>query len=228
MMLRYLLPAVLLLCSQSAWSDEADHYNRAVFESVASRQVNNDLLVARMSVEINDKQPARIAQQITATLNEATRLAGSFSTVKVATGYQRTEAVYDKNNLFTGYRGHAEFRLESRDFEASSKLIALLQDKMQLAAIDFSVSPETQKQIESVLLAEAMDEFKKRADAVRRMMNGQSYKYVMLNINPGGRNFAQDGMLARNFEAKAIPMQKLSGGQSEIRVQVAGTIEIVP
>lgn len=231
MMLRSLLSAALLLFSQFAWCDEADHYNRVAFQSEALREVTNDLLTARMSVEINDKQPASVAQKITAALNEALKKADAFSSVKVSTGYQNTEAIYGKKKQFIGYRGHAELRLESRDFEAASKLIALLQDKMQLAEINFSVAPDTQKQVESALIAEAIDAFKKRAEAVRNMLNGASYKLVHLNINNSGRNHAQEGYLQdsliANFRSRA-PVQKLSGGQSEISVQVVGTIEIAP
>ena len=118
MLLRALLPAALLLFCQFAWGDAADHYNRVVFQNEASREVNNDLLVARMSIEINDKQPARIAQKINTTLNAALKTASEFTSVKASTGDQNTEAIYGKKNMFIGYRGHAEIRLESRDFEA--------------------------------------------------------------------------------------------------------------
>lgn len=231
MLLRSLFPAALLLFSQLVWCDEGDHYNRVVFQSEASRKVNNDLLTARMSVEINDKQAGRIAQKLNATLNEALKTAGPFSTVKIFTGDQNTVAIYGKNNHFIGYRGHAELRLESRDFDAAAKLIAQLQEKMQLAEIGFSIAPETQKQVENALIAEAIDAFRKRAEAVRGMLNGGAYKLVRLNITQGGSDHAlSNNYRARMLADQAVPVsvQKLSGGQSEISVQVAGTIEILP
>ena len=228
-MLRSLLPAALLLFTPFAWCDEADHYNRVAFQSAASREVNNDLLTARMSVEINDKLPGRIAQQINATLNDALKKAAAFSAVKVSTGNQNTEAIYDKNKKFIGYRGHAELNLESRDFESAGKLIASLQEKMQLAGIDFRVATVTQKQIETDLIEEAIDAFKKRAETVRVLLNGNSYKLVRLDINHSGHNQSRENFRSRMlFDANNAPLQNFSGGQSEISGQVSGTIEIIP
>lgn len=228
MLLRTLLLTALLLFCQLAWSDAADHYNRITFQSEASREVGNDLLVARMSIEINDKQPARIAQQINATLNTALKKAAKFDTVKSSTGDQNTEAVYGKKNKLIGYRGRAEIRLESRDFDASSELISQLQASMQLAGIDFSIAPETRKQVESSLIAEAVDAYKKRAEAMRGLFNGSAYKLVHLDINHSNNNLQDEyknvGMLAFNRVSKPT----LVGGKSEVRVQVTSTIEISP
>jgi predicted secreted protein len=228
MFLRTLLFVVLLLSCQLAWSDAADHYNRITFQSDAAREVSNDLLIARMSVEINDKRPALIAQKINATLNTALKKAAAFGTVKTSTGDQNTEAVYGKKNQLIGYRGHAELRLESRDFDASSELISQLQATMQLAGIDFSIAPETRKQVEGALIAEAIDAYKKRAEAMRGFLNGSAYKLVRLDINHSSNNFQDEygntRLLFRNRESKPT----LAGGKSEVHVQITSTIEITP
>lgn len=240
MKLRYLfLSAVVMLApmspfSQVAWCDEGDHYNRVTYISDATRKVDNDLLTAQVSVEINDKDPARIAQQITATLKEALKTADAFKAVKVSTGYQNTEPVYGKNEKLIGYRGHAELRLESRDFEAASKLIARLQNKMQLTGVSFSIAPETRKQVETGLTAEAIAAFRKQADAVRATLDGKSWKLVRLNINQQADGYDTlrvsrgDGLAKMKFYANNVSNQPLSGGQGEIAVYVTGTIEIAP
>lgn len=229
MLLRTLLSASLMLFCQLAWSDAADHYNRITFQSEASREVSNDLLVARMSIEINDKQPTRIAQQINATINAALMKAAKFSTVKSSTGDQNTEAVYGKNKQLIGYRGHAEIRLESRDFDASSELISQLQANMQLAGIDFSIAPETYKQVENSLLAEAIDSYKKRAESMRGLLNGSAYKLVSLDINHSSDNGMQDrfgDVVMLGINGSRIAKPTIAGGKSVIRVQVTSTIEI--
>jgi predicted secreted protein len=230
MKLGYLPFAVLFLFAPLASGDEADHYNRISFSSEASRKVDNDLLIVRMSVEFNGKEPARIAQQLNAVLKEAFRKAEAYSTVKVLTGDQGTEPVYGKNEKFIGYRGHAEIILKSRDFEAVAKLIAQLQDAMRLVGVDFSISPELRKQVEGELTAEAMAAFRKQADAVRVMLGGASYKIVRINIS---RAYAGSRMeMMNNIGVSKIDnladQQQLHGGQGEVGMQVAGTIEIAP
>lgn len=228
MLLRTLLSVALLLFCQLAWGDAADHYNRITFQCDASREVVNDLLVARMSIEINDKQPGRIAQQINATLNAALKKAAKFGTVKSSTGDQSTEAVYGKKNQLIGYRGHAEIRLESRDFEASSELISQLQANMQLAGIDFSIAPETRKQVESLLIAEAIDTYKKRAEAMRGLLNGSTYKLVRLDINHSGNNLQDEDVSTGLLQFNRVSKPTLVGGKSEVHVQITSTIEITP
>ena len=229
MRLHHLSFAALLLLVQPAWSDEADHYNRVTFGSEATRKVDNDLLIARMSVEFNGPQPARIAQQINAVLKDAFKKAEPYNTVKVLTGDQGTEPVYGKNEKFIGYRGHAEIILKSRDFDAVAKLIAQLQNDMRLVGVDFSISPELRTKVEGELTAEAMAAFRKQADAVRGMLGGASYKIVHVNISRASRG---DRMAMMNNNAGKLGLydaepQPLHGGQGEVGVQVYGVIEVV-
>jgi predicted secreted protein len=231
MSLRKLLPVILLLCTQFAWADSADHYNRVTFQSEASREVPNDLLVARMSIEINDKHPEHLAQQINTRLNAALKTAAAYPAVKASSGDQSTEAVYDKKNHLTGYRGHAEIRLESRDFAAAAQLIAKLQASMQLAGIDFSVAPETRRQVESELIAEAVSSYKRRAGELSVLLygNGSSYKLVGQAIRPGGNNEYQYYSKAPGNDGNvAAPAPILAGGKSVISMKIASIIEIAP
>ncbi len=229
MTLRMLLPALLLLCAQLAWADPADRYNRVTFQSVASREVPNDLLVARMGIVINGKEPARIAQKLTSALNAALKKAEAYPKVAASSGDQHTEAVYNRQNQLVGYRGRAEIRLESRDFEAMAKLIARLQSGMQVTGMDFGVAPETRKQVESALIADAENDYKKNAQAISLLLNGTGFKLVNQVIS-------QSGSEAPGYEFYEVLADKaqsnkplnLTGGKSEIRVQITSTIEITP
>ena len=73
-------------------------YNRVDFQVEAAREVANDLLTATLVVDIQDKQPARVAQQMNAALNDALKKAAAFSAVKASSGNQHTFPVYGRNN----------------------------------------------------------------------------------------------------------------------------------
>ena len=216
------------LLSLHGWAHaESEPYNRVDFQVEAAREVANDLLVAGMSIEVQDKQPARVAQQINAALNDALKKAAAFGNVKVTSGGQNTYPVYGKNNQVDAWRGHADIRLESRDFKAAGELIMQLQSTLQLTGLDFTLAPDTRAQGESALIAEAIKAFQARADAIRAAVGARSYKNVRFSINSGRPPiFAKTMMRAAPMAEGAIPEPEFAGGDTRMSVQVSGTIEL--
>lgn len=222
---------IALLCGLlflNGWaSAENEPYNRADFQVEAAREVANDLLIAVMNADIQDKQPARIAQQLNATLNDALKQASAFGTVKASSGNQNTYPVYGKNNQIDAWRGHAEMRLESRNFKDAGELIMQLQSTMQLGNVQFTIAPDTRTKIENALIADAIKAFQMRADAIRAALGATSYKVVRLSINGGGMppyrpNIAMRATLA----SSAMPAPEFAAGDSRITMQINGTIEM--
>lgn len=222
---------IALLCGLlflNGWaSAENEPYNRADFQVEAAREVANDLLIAVMNADIQDKQPARIAQQLNATLNDALKQAAAFGTVKASSGNQNTYPVYGKNNQIDAWRGHAEMRLESRNFKDAGELIMQLQSTMQLGNVQFTIAPDTRTKIENALIADAIKAFQMRADAIRAALGATSYKVVRLSINGGGMppyrpNIAMRATLA----SSAMPAPEFAAGDSRITMQINGTIEM--
>lgn len=208
---------------------ESDAYNRVDFQVESSREVANDLLIASMNVEIQDRQPARVAQQLNATINDALKRSATFDSIKVSSGNQNTYPVYDKNNHVDSWRGHAEIRLESRDFKAAGELIMLLQQSMQLDSIQFSIAPDTRAKTEKELIAEALKTFQNRAEGIRSVMGASTYKNVRLSINNGGGlpMLTPKAMMrtAMAIDA-AAPAPEFAAGDSRMTVQINGLIEL--
>lgn len=216
-----------LLSVNTLVNAEAEPLNRVDFQVEVAREVANDLLTANMSVEIQDKQPGRVAQQINTALNDALKKASAFSAVKTSSGSQRTYPVYGKNNQIDAWRGHGEIRLESRDFKAASELIMQLQATMQLSDMQFTIAPDSRAQLENALIAEAIKAFQKRADAIRAAVGAQSYKTVHFSINSGGMppRYPVQMMRSAAMADAAIPAPEFAGGASRMTVQISGTIE---
>ncbi|MBI1174647.1 MAG: DUF541 domain-containing protein [Sideroxydans sp.] len=221
----------VLLCALSLLSlpalAEEQRYDQVDFSSKAEQEVANDLMTAILSIEVNDARPDRVARQINATLNEELKTAATFSGIKAASGDQTTYPVYAKNSRkLEGWRGHAEIRLESRDFRKMGELIAQLQQDMQLQGIQFSLAADTRQQVENTLITKAIDTFKIRAKTVSAALGGVSYKIVHLSISNGG-GYPRP-MLGRAVMADAaIPAPQFSGGESTMSVQVSGTIQVI-
>jgi predicted secreted protein len=225
-MLRIVLLCGLLSVNALA-SAETESYNRVDFQVEAAREVANDLLAATMTVEIQDKQPGHVAQQINTALNDALKKASAFDSVKTSSGNQSTYPIYGKNNQIDAWRGHGEIRLESRDFKAAGELIMQLQSSLQLGGLQFTIATDTRAQIENALITEAIKAFQTRADAIRTAVGAKSYKTVHFSINSGGMppHYPVPMMRGMAMAAPAIPAPEFAGGESRMTVQINGTIE---
>ena len=224
-MLRIALLLGLLSVNLSAQAADSETYNRANFQVEAAREIANDLLMTSLSVEIQDKQPARVAQQLNAALNDALKKASAFGAVKASSGSQNTYPVYGKNNQVEAWRGHGEIRLESRDFKAAGELIMQLQTTMQLGGVHFTVAPDTHALAENALITDAIKAFHMRADAIRAAVGAKSYKTVHFSINSAGMPMYGTKMASRSADA-AIPAPEFAAGDSRLTVQINGTIEM--
>jgi predicted secreted protein len=222
---------IALLCgllSLYGWAHaENEPYNRVDFQVEASREIANDLLVATMSAEVQDKQPASVARQINAALNNALKKSAAFASVKASSGSQNTYPVYGKNNQIDAWRGHGEIRLESRDFKAAGELIMQLQSSLQLNSLKFALAPDTRAQAENELITEAIKSFQARADAIRAAVGAHSSKIVHFSINSGAPpQYPVMTMRAAPQADASIPEPMLAGGDTRMSVQVGGTIEL--
>lgn len=217
---------IMLAVSLSAQA-ESELYNRVDFQVEASREISNDLLATSLSVEIQDKQPARVAQQLNSILNAALKRAASYPTVKVSSGSQNSYPVYGKNNQIDAWRGHAELRVESGDFKAAGELIMQLQSSMQLSDVQFGIAPETRKSLDGALIYEALKAFQTRADAIRQALGGRSYKIVHIGIQNGGNPPRYPVAMLRSSATDAeIPTPEFASGETRITIQINGSIDI--
>jgi predicted secreted protein len=226
---KYFLAASLALAGAALAADPAPRYDAIEMQADAQREVANDTLSASLFVELNDASPAALANAINKAANEALRVARDYKGVRVRSGSNQTYPVYTKGNVLQGWRGRAEIRIDSRDFETASALIGKLQARMQLGSMSFSVSPEVRRQTENELIAEAINAFKARADIVRTALAGRSYKIRRLNVNSGASAPPPRFAMARALAAAApeVAAPDLEGGVSMVTVTVGGAVEVL-
>ena len=228
--LKYLVASAALALSGASFAAEpAPRYNVVELQAEAQREVANDTLAATLYAELNDVNPATLANMINKAANEALRIAKDAKNVRVRSGSNQTYPVYAKGNVLQTWRGRAEIRIESRDFEAASGLIGKLQAGMQLGSLNFSVSPEARGLAENELTAEAIAAFKARAEIVRGALAGRSYKVQRLNLSSSQNAPPPRYAVARALAAAApeVAAPDIEGGASRIIVTAAGTIEVI-
>lgn len=204
-----------------------ERYNTVELQAEAQREVTNDLLNASLYVEATDANAAQLANTLNRATNEALKIAANFKSVRVRSGGNNTYPVYDRSQKLTGWRGRAEIRLDSRDFQAAAGLIAKLQSGMQLGSISFSLAQDTREKLENDLIAEAISAFRARADIARQALTGKAYKIRRIAINTGGGMVQPRPMMRLAASASAdVTTPQLEGGLSTVTVSVSGAVEV--
>ncbi|EGH48064.1 hypothetical protein PSYPI_39599, partial [Pseudomonas syringae pv. pisi str. 1704B] len=99
---------LLLLSSLPAMAEEV-RYNQISLRAEVNQEVQRDLMLVTLYTEAQDSDPAKLAAQITETLNKALGQARQVKDVKIRQGSRNSYPVYDdKGQKITGWRERAE------------------------------------------------------------------------------------------------------------------------
>lgn len=225
---------LLLAAISLGTSAETPVYHRVDFSTEVAREIANDQMNAVMSIELSDRDPGRLAQQMNQVINDALRRAAAYPAVKTSSGNQHTWPVYGStltsSSKLESWRGRAEIRLESRDFKAAGELIGKLQEKLQLNGVSFSVAPETRRKTEESLTAEAIGAFRAKAESVQTAWNAKGYKLVQMSLGTNGGGMPQPLLMraSKMMDAEAVSAPAFEGGESRLTISASGSIELQP
>lgn len=220
-----LLLALALAPVRPAVAEERDNIVNLQVEVV--RPLANDTLDAVLFIEDTDTNPQRLADRVNTQLNAALAVARDYRSVKVATGALMTWPVYNDRNRLTGWRTRASLTLQSRDFPAAQKLIGELQGRLQVERVDFSVSDDLRTRQENLLIGEALTAFRQRAELVRVGLDGKGWKLVNIHLSTNGGGPRPPMMLRKAMAADAAAPE-MAPGESDLRLQINGSIQITP
>jgi predicted secreted protein len=222
-MRRILAVAALLLFSGCAQTQgrEPPQFDVVSFEAQASREVQNDEMVAVLAVELHGPEPAALAQAVNRRMAEALKLVAAVPAVKARSGNYQTFPRTRENQRTESWQASQELRLESADFAAAARLIGELQRNLVVRSMAVRLSREARRAAEDVLIAEAMAAFHARADLVRAAMKAGGYRVRNLNLATA------DGSPPRPFETRAMAAPvALEGGVSQVTVTASGSIQL--
>ena len=225
-----LVLATGLFASFAALADEP-RYNQVSLRAEASKEVARDLMVVTLYTEAQNTDPAKLANEITTSMNKALEKARAVKDVKLSQDSRNSYPIYDnKNQKITGWRERAELRLESANFPALSELTGELLQDLKMGGMDFAIAPATRKSSEDALLKDAIDAFKARAQLTTEALGGKGYKVVNLNLNSSGypHPYARGAMMMKaSMDAEAAPSPEIEAGTSQVSLSADGTIEVL-
>lgn len=229
-----LLAAVALAGSQLGESALAatQAYNQVALRAEASLDVAHDEMQVSLYSEAQDSDPARLAGQVSKSLNAAVSQARQVKDVRVSLGSRNSYPVYDdKSRKIIAWRERAELRLESSDFAALSQLTAELLGNLQMAGMSFSIAGNSRKNAEDALLKDAIKAFNERAALVSAALGGSGFRLVSLSLSSGGFQppmpMRMEAMKDLAMSSDAAPPQAIEAGSSQVTVSADGVIEVL-
>lgn len=222
----FLLLACLVQSNVLA-DEEERRYNLIRLQAERAEQVPNDTMHVSLNTYGEDRDAAQLAARINADMAWALKQAGMYKMVKARTGSYRTWPVERDKILTKGWRGQQNLELESTDIEALSKLAGIMQEKLKINSMRFTVSDKQREAAENRLIEQALDAFKERARIIRVNLEASGYRLVDVNVGTAAQHPPiryQARMATADMAESAVAVE---GGESNIRVTVSGTIELV-
>lgn len=201
-------------------------YNQVHLQSEQSESVSNDTMHVSLGTYAEHRDPADLARQINKDMEWALALAKQVKDVKVSTGSYQTWPITN-NKVTTGWRGQQSLELESKDTESLARLAGELQEQLQIKSMNFSVSDEKRRAVENRLIGAALDAFKERARIVGDNLQANSYRIVDINIGTSGHAPPVMYKARMAMAMEASDAVSVEGGESDIRVNVNGSIELL-
>lgn len=224
-----LMPAGLLLTFMAVADEAPTTYNRINLSVSAEERVANDIVTAELYSEREGEQASRVASEVNQDMAWALDLAQSVEEVSVQTTGYFSQPVYQKQ-IVVGWRVRQSIRLEAQDAARLSELIGELQQRLAMASIRYTISPDSRSKAEDGLIARALAAFDQRAQLVTTELGRTDYRIVHLDVVTSAtppRPIASQRMMHSMEAAADVSAPVIESGVQTVRVGVNGIIELL-
>jgi predicted secreted protein len=194
----------------------------------ASAEVPQDVVDITLFYEQEASDPSSLTGTLNQHADQALQKAKGVSGVTARTGSFSIYPSTDRDGRISAWRGRTEIVLESHDFAAASKLAGNLSSVMQVGNVQFSLSPEAQREAEQKLTGQAIASFKQQASAAAQAFGYGSYTIREVNVGHNGVSPRPVMMMSMRSDvaAKAAAPVPVEGGTSTVTVNVSGSVQM--
>jgi predicted secreted protein len=205
--------------------------NVVSLQASATVEVPKDVLTVVFSTTRDGPEAAAVQaglkQAVDAVLNEARRLAKP-GQVDVRTGQF---SLYPRSNPkggLAGWQGTAEVVVEGKDIAAIAAFAGRAQ-AMPVGRVGFSLSREAREQVDAEVTAQAIAQFRQRADFMARQFgfNGWTLREVAVNSEspPVGLPMLRMAARAPGAAEESLPVE---AGKAAVTATVSGSVQLAP
>ena len=147
--------------------------------------------------------------------------------VEVQTGGFSLSPRYNPKGGIAGWQGSTELVVEGRDTQAIAQLTARVQT-MSIARIGFSLSREARQKVEGEVSAQAIAQFRARAEAVSKQFGFAGYTVREVNVagdfnQPGPQPMMRASLSRAGADEAALPVE---AGKALVSATVSGTVQM--
>jgi len=226
--LRRVMATLAALVVVGAQAQEGqDVYDRVDLAASAEREIDNDLLVVVVYAEEQAERQAQAADRVNESIQWAIGAARRADEIKFQTLQYSTFPVYSNNRRILRWQARQALRLESSNIAELSELLGELQERVAIESVSYDVSKQARDAAEDALIAEALQQFNRRAALVASELGRDGYRIVRINI--GTRDNGRmpvafnTEMLVRSADMAAPAMEV---GVQTLTVSVNGSVEL--
>lgn len=195
-------------------------------QAEASMLVRQDTVNLVMAKIVEGADPQALHVQLTSAMEPAFKLAKAHQAVSVRSGGFRVSPVYGYDGKISGWRGRSELVIESRDFQAATRLVSELSDRLVLSNLRFHLSEEQRKKHESALIQQAAQAFRDRASLAMQAFGYREYEIVKLDLNASVSPGSPQPVMLRSAASTPLPKADmvLEADNVPVSVLVSGTV----
>ena len=157
--------------------------NIVSFNDEVEKEVSRDLLQVTLFYQAEGTSLSTLNKTINEKLSKALSIAKSESAVEIKDHFRHTSVRYNNQGKQSGWIDRVELVLESKDFQAISKVISELDGVMAVESTNALISSEKLMSLENELTQAALDKFKNKATLIQNSLNMKGYQILDLDVS---------------------------------------------
>lgn len=201
---------------------------QATLSAQASSVVVQDTVQITLASELSAASQVEAAQALNKVLDATMKQAKGHKGIEVRSGAYRVWPTSKQDSKVTEWWAHGEIVLTSMDLDAVAKLASELGDRMPIAGMSFSVSPQRRAAEEKALLEQAVQAFKVRAQALTQALGFESYRYRTIELGGDGAQYQPMPRMMMSAMASDKVGAPVEAGTETVMVTVHGSIALQP
>jgi len=207
---------------------EALNYNVVSLSASAQEDLPNDLMKVTLISRHQDNRADQAAHKVNKDMAWAVKQLKGNDSIDYQTGSYSTHPNYSKNNRVDAWIASQVLTIKSEDFSQVAKLIAKLQEQLQVQQMSFLTKDSSREAVQEKLISKALAAFKRKASIIKDAMGAEKYEVININIDQQ-RNSPMLGayrseMSMKSRDAVAAPV--LEAGKSTVSIHVRGSIQL--
>ena len=224
-MSRLIAPVIVLLAllasAAPGFAEEAPG-TRLMLSETASRDVEQDTIVARLAATAEGANPAEVQAAVNQAMAAALEAVGEVEGVRPATGGYQVFQRYDREGRPRAWQAEQNLVLEGGDPAEVLELVGRLQEAgLSVQGLGFQLSRPVRREVEDQLTLEAIERLRARAAAIAEALGTTVETIAVLEVG-GTPGIAPRPM----FEARMAAAEAAAPPPSAVPNRETVTVEV--